>query len=635
MSTKRKATDQDVQDSADHGRNVTVRAPKRKRIATARSDLSDTEKQEQPSEPTLKPKPRPNKKKLPPPASSVPPSPFHKLMRPWLSRPQPLSAQLLFLISCRDNLVTGATGAKPWDQVAREFNERFKDELKQPLAGTTLSKRAGQARKVFLSENPEYTEALKYPVPEFEEEEDGGDGDGKVVEEEKDEEEHMDVEMREGELGEEEGPRTEVDSAAEDVANLPQTTLRSDSDERVPSQTSGDVTSVPNTHVQSTSHHPGAYYPSLIPPHNICPISRASYHLRRRTTNPVAFLFLDDHEASLDSSNPHTIDHALLLNLSPLYRQLSASDPDFDAILPIPKPFSHKTLNIFLQIIAPCAAHDLPTHYLWRLQDPVPGVYDRFGAILPEKITWSVDMLIELHLFAQYVQVHWISDMVIDRLHWMFLQQKAAKDASAHMRLNNARRDEQGRRVFIPPKLFGPRDARVWGLSVQDFDEVYLNALVQAGVEDEKVLVFIADLMRALGGRPGKKWLEDAPEYVQDIFADAQDAEEMSAMSREKFCARYHSHDGPAGCYTAALMMSGKQVVDALYTFASQEELVKYSDQLKPATAREVLEVGGLGGSLRGIKGKHLTPEKIEAEKKIWEMEIRAEEARTSLFKSR
>jgi hypothetical protein len=88
--------------------------------------------------------------------------------RPWLMRPQQISEQDLWILHSRDNLVPGAIGPKDWHVLAGEFNKRFEDELKKPLAYNTLSKRCGTARKEFLKNNPEYVGVCVYPVPKAE-----------------------------------------------------------------------------------------------------------------------------------------------------------------------------------------------------------------------------------------------------------------------------------------------------------------------------------------------------------------------------------------------------------------------------------------------------------------------------------
>jgi hypothetical protein len=62
-------------------------------------------------------------------------------------------------------VVPGSTGPKDCETVAHEFNARFKDELKDTLAVSTVRKRGSTAKKAFERENPRYQATVAYPVP--------------------------------------------------------------------------------------------------------------------------------------------------------------------------------------------------------------------------------------------------------------------------------------------------------------------------------------------------------------------------------------------------------------------------------------------------------------------------------------
>jgi hypothetical protein len=611
-ATKRKAADQDNQDGTNRGPDGTTPAPKRAKKIAGAHDSSQTDEQK----PTQKAQSHKQKAVFSHRNVLSNTADTPQLDRPWLKRPQKLSEQQLFLIFCRDNLVPGSKTMKPWDQVAVEFNERFKDELKQPLAWNTLSKRAGPARKQFMADNPEYALALNYPVPEYAKD----DEDGEV---------HEDVgtTMAEQKKGENESPTSGHDLASEDSARLPQQATQVESEDKV----TGDAYSVTNANGKIVSQHPGPYYPTLISDHNISALDRARYHLRRRTKNTVTFRFLDDDEAELDDEDPQYIDHDIVLSVSPFYERISQSN--LDAALNIPKKFSIKTVNIFIQIISPDRANALPTHYLWRDKHQVPGVYDRFGAIKPEKIYWSVDVLFELEAFGRYMEVAWISDMVIDRLHWMFTEQKKVKDACMQLALQHERRDAHGKKVYVVPRLSATKDAHFWSLAADDFDEQYLAQLV-ADPKAEKALTFVADLMHLLGGAPDAQWLATAPKHAQYMFANAKEGKVFTSASRDEFCARYHHHDDMSSCYSAAPTPSSKDIINSLYTFSSRNELLMSSSQLMPTTTLAYLVHSASGGSTRTFKAANSSSGMLEAEKMIWEMEIRLEEAKMALCKS-
>ncbi|KAF2034042.1 hypothetical protein EK21DRAFT_85842 [Setomelanomma holmii] len=604
--TKRKAADEQVNNTLVPGSSNATVAPKRAKSA-AGSHVSN-----QLTEQKLVTKTRSHKKQIMPTPPTPPSSPA-KLARPWLKRPQSLDEQSLFLIQYRDNLVVGATGPKPWDVVAVEFNKRFKDELSKNLAWNTLSKRTGQARKQFLRDNPEYTVALQYPVPEFE---DGEEDDGDHHEEEEV------IKVMDSELY----------KSTEESTTSSQTIIDIDNDQVTPEENPEDAKLLNvaqlATQTSTPTQEPGAYYPSLISDHNITPLDRAKYHLRHRTQKAVAIHFLDGNEADLDAADPQIIDHDILAT-SPLYTRLITFDPD--AVLDIPSHVSHKTLNAFIQIIAPFPATTLPTHYLWRTEKQIHGILDRFDAIEPEKIHWSVGTLIELVAFAQYMEVHWVGDMVIDRLRWMFDVQTRVKEACAKTDLPVAHRDVQGRKVYLPPRLVAPGDMTAWSISVEDFDSDVLAHLVTEPV-DVKTLSFIADLMRALGGQPDTTWLVNQTAVMQGIFAKARaDPRTILTTSRQEFCARYHHHQS-APCYTSTPQPSSKSIVDALYTFASHANLLTYSSHLTLLTS---LAKAGNAGSLHAMKAKLSTLEMLGKEKEVWEMEMRLEESKGALVVAR
>lgn len=609
---KRSVANEDVQHSKNRGSNGTTPAPKRAKTITEAHDSNQTigQKPVQKGQVHRKQVLVSHHNVLSGTDDDAP-----RLARSWLKRPQNLSDQLLFLIFCRDNLVPGSRGMKPWDQVAAEFNERFKDELKQPLAWNTLSKRAGPAKKQFMAENPEYAAALKYPVPEYAQDDD----DGRHASD-------PEITVLEHDDGEDKCPINLHGIAAAESARPPQRSTQVDPEVR----SIGD-TSHTNTAGQTMYRNLEPCYPTLISDHNISALDRARYHLRRRTKNPATFCFLDENEAELDDEDPQYLDHDILLNVSPFYRRISSSDPD--AVLNIPKNFSIKTVNMFIQVVSPDRANALPTHYLWRNNHQVPGVYDRFGAITPEKIYWSVDVLLELQAFARYMEVSWISDMVIDRLHWMFTEQRKIKDACKQLALRHERKDAYAHKVYVMQRLSTTKDAHFWGLAADDFDEEYLAQLA-VDPKAEKALAFIANLMHSLGSAPDASWLATTPKHAQYIFAEANDIDAFTSASREEFCARYHDHDDMSSCYSDAPKPSSKDVIDSLYEFSSQDELLTYSSQLMPTTTLAHLVHSASGGSNRTFKAANSSSAMLKAEKKIWEMEIQLEEAKVALWTS-
>lgn len=431
-----------------------------------------------------------------PPLPSIP----HLLRtRPWLTRPQSISPQDFFVLHTRDNLVAGATGPKDWNLVAAEFNEAFKEELKKPLAWNTLSKRCVAARKTFLRENEEYAGVVRYPVPDLEGDEEDEEGE---------------------EEGYEDGDMLDVDETEGDGRGQTPSLLTGEGlmhpTNALPSRNNAALVTPQNSGSPPPGHHllpatspallsPEFHNPSSIPVHYIDPTTRAKFHLRHCTTDPVTFHFLDAHEGDLAREDPQYIDAEHFTSLSPIYAR-TAKRNSRDSVINVPTDFSVRTVNIFVQLVVPWPATDLPEHYLWKVRKPVPSVYDRFGGIKVEKITWTVDTLLDLLFFAQMLEVYWIVDIVIDRLHFMYVDQKKYAEVCKAM----GERDKgwvniEGRSVFVGARLPAAENSLA-GVSAEDFEKEVLQRLVQ-GSGDLPALTFVGDLLNALGGEVDAEWL--------------------------------------------------------------------------------------------------------------------------------
>jgi hypothetical protein len=205
-----------------------------------------------------------------------------------------------------------------------------------------------------------------------------------------------------------------------------------------------------------------------------------------------------------------------LVGTSPYCARVTREEPDIP--IDVPEHFTARTVNIFTQLVSPTRATSLPTHYLWTSGKPVPGVYDRFGAIRPEEIPWTIGTLLGLHAFAQLMQVHFVCDMVLDRIHWMFTAQVKMKKEYASTPLQHKSLNEAGKNVlagFRRPK--GP-DLDC-SLAAEDFETEHLEMLALEEPLDFQALTFIADVIHALGGAPDQEWWEAAPEKVKGICA--------------------------------------------------------------------------------------------------------------------
>ncbi|KAI4955215.1 hypothetical protein J4E91_001073 [Alternaria rosae] len=499
--------------------------------------------------------------------------------RPWLTRPQPISEQDLFILHCRDNLVPGATGPKDWHVLADEFNARFEHELKKPLAYNTLSKRCGAARKLFLKNNPEYAGMCVYPVPH--------------------------VETRTGEKSE----NSDIIESEED--NDESNTEEEDSYVR----TDGKIA---NRQGESTTKHPEAHIATQ--PH--------------RTDERVTFHFPDPNEQSLATGDAQYVDTSTLLFTSPFYARTAAEDPR-NIVITVPDYITIRTVNVFIQLVSPERANKLPTHYLWSAKKPVPGVYDRYGAIRVEKIIWSVEALLDLLLFTQWMEVYWVIDMVVDRLHFLFAEEARYEDIFADMGMPvDGNVNIGGRQVFVGSKL-PPVDNTLARVTVKGFERDFMVLLAEMS-ESTPVWRFLADLLYALGEEVNRaEWFPALSKDVQRILSHPKDNCLDVTTAREKFCARYHHH--PAGsetCYTAHRVHSATHNIDALYASSSPKALIRLSEGLDSTSSLTSIMYSSTSNTIK-LKHDNSTQTMLDAEKMVLDMESRLYEAKMAMQRAR
>ena len=664
-STKRKAPADDQIEEHHTSPNGSL-ALKRPRVTTAAQTKGATvQKILSDANPTKK---RSHKKKtaIPQTAPATNATPV-EFPRPWLKRRQTLPEQTVWLIHAHDNLVPGATRPKPWKDVAIEFNEHFKAVLAKPLAHKTLSKRVSDSRAQFLAHNPEYPEKPTYPVPMYDpeaddEEQSAGDEDVAMSEDEQEvddenrlsddiwddeEQQDPDADMRENE---EELVQTELPDTVRDTTPLPFEAAHVENDVedgarsgtplpvtrkrsvQLPAAQISPVTSA----LDVSANAPSMYGASSIPEHRISTVDRMKYHLRRRTDEPVAFNFLDldEDETKTFTNDVQFVDHDILMDVSPTYVRYAHKYPDRP--MDVPKGITTKTVNAFCQIIAPVRATQLPTHYLWQSEKPVPGEYDRFGAIEPEKITWSVDMLLELLAFARHMKVLWICDMVIDRLHQMYTEQAKLRDMCRKHFQQTGWMNVNGRQVNVGVHLPSVPDLENRGLTPMDFESEHLNGLLKDPV-DEPTLTFVGDVIAASGDELDPEWLEGLSKEVQEIFAAAADAPQDSCLTgaaREDFCARYHHHALNQPCYTANPTPTEQSLLDQLYTTKSHDQLLKLSANVSPPNTLESV-VYSQSADMGELLADNSTPEMLEAEKQLLLMEMQLEKAKNAMEEAR
>ena len=553
--------------------------------------------------------------------------------RPWLTRAQPISEQDLFILHCRDNLVSGATGPKDWHVLAEEFNARFDHELKKPLAYNTLSKRCGAARKLFLKNNPEYVGVCVYPVPQVEtgaeEKSQGSDTvDSEGDDDESDTEEKNAHAMPSGKTAEPQGGSA-TQHLETPVATLPAHKLPTPVSSSPPARHEHSSTS------KITTLAPGSFNPSTVEENYIPPNTRAKFHLQQRTDERVTFRFSDPHEPSLASEDAQYVDTNTLLSISPFYARTTAEDPR-DTIITVPDYITIRTVNIFIQLISSERANELPTHYLWSSNKPVPGVYDRYGAIRVEKMIWSIDALLDLLLFAQWMEVYWIVDMVVDRLHFLFAEEARYEDVLADMgKPVDGYVNIAGRQVFVGSKL-PPVDNTLARVTAKDFEEDFMVLLAEMSASSTPVWRFLADLLYALGEEvKSAEWFSALSKDVQRILCQPEDKFLDATTPREDFCARYHHHAaGSETCYTAHRVHSATHNIDALYASSSPKALIRLSEGLDSTSSLTSIMYSSTGNASK-LKHDNSTQSMLDTEKMLLDMEGRLHEAKTAMQKAR
>jgi hypothetical protein len=105
-------------------------------------------------------------------------------------------------------------------------------------------------------------------------------------------------------------------------------------------------------------------------------------------------------------------------------------------------------------------------------------------------------------------------------------------------------------------------------------------------------------------------------------------------MSREQFCYRYHHHSDNGLCYTAAPDHIAQYLVHQLYATSSRKELLKLSSDIAPPESLATIMYKASGAS-KTLEEANSSPDMLDAEKMVMEMEMRLEEAKAALHKAR
>jgi hypothetical protein len=264
-------------------------------------------------------------------------------------------------------------------------------------------------------------------------------------------------------------------------------------------------------------------------------------------------------------------------------------------------------------------------------------VYDRHGAISAEKIPWSVDVLLELLLFALWMQVYWVVDMVVDRLHYLYSEQARCKDIYAEMGTPvDGYVDVGGRRILVGSKLFtGHNGNLLHGVAAEDFEEGFMSELANMRVS-MPVWRFLADILYALGDDVrGALWFETVSEEVRYVSTHTEEKYLDATTTREAFCARYHHHSSdPGACYTSHRIHSATHNTNSLYASSSLQNQTSLSDGLDSGSSLANI-LYSRTGDVRKLKRDNSTRTMLEAEKMVLEMESRLYEAKHALQRAR
>lgn len=544
-------------------------------------------------------------------------------------KPLVLNEQNRFIVECYDNRTPSLSRTNIWEDVQDKFNEHFRDEIKRPLAWKTLERRYSEAKKLYDAERVGYDTVVQYPLAQAQVDEDGEKAEIDLVE---DVGNDLDNERVAPNLKENEAALTF--SLRPAVTPSHKKPPKGEPTSKLPIQASAGTHPAPEPHASNwIDEHPGASIPSAISAAHIPPLSRIKFHLRTRSDELATFAY-----SPLTNEEDTSVEHSILYFTSPFYVRFSRDNPA--APLPVPEHFCLTTVKTFVQLISPERATSLPTHYLWTSEEPVAGVYDRFGAIEVEKIHWIVETLLELYGFARWMEVFWIGDMVIDRLHWIFLTQKKLKDVCAGIDRKDGAIDlGDGEKRFFGSRLPYVANLEDLSLAVEDFKTVWLTRLGTAPV-DAKMMAFIADIMRALGGGPNKKWLSKAPKAIQTIFALSSSSSSSSQSplkdgAREDFCSAYHHHGAEEACYTAVPQQrADNYFIHKLYATSSRDELLTLSEGVAPPMELESI-IYAASATPQKLKSANSSTEMLEAEKMVLEIEMRLERAKMALAKAR
>lgn len=140
--------------------------------------------------------------------------------------------------------------------------------------------------------------------------------------------------------------------------------------------------------------------------------------------------------------------------------------------------------------------------------------------------------------------------------------------------------------------------------------------------------------MRSLGGTPSQIWLHRAAKHIQDIFRSEAHAPFIEDEPRSSFCAAYYHHAGNEPCYTSIQTRPDNYFIHIIYAASTRDELLTLSMGVAPP--KRLTSIMHLAsGCKQKLKTVNSSPQMLEAEKLVLEMEMRLERAKMALEKAR
>jgi hypothetical protein len=232
------------------------------------------------------------------------------------------------------------------------------------------------------------------------------------------------------------------------------------------------------------------------------------------------------------------------------------------------------------------------------------------------------------------MEVHWVCDMVVDRLHWMFCEQMRLRKVCQNINAQYGWIELHGKKEFISEQLPKVSNLVYCSLAAEEFDPLVLVRFATSLI-DVPTLSFYADLITALYHAPAILWLGKVSQEAQDLCIDAVTAPcDLTAMPREEFCSRFHRHSANESCYATAPEYTASYFIHKLYATSSRGELLTHSSHVpsRVSLASIMYKVSSATTTLEAAKS---SPNMLETEKMVMEMEMRLEEAKASLHKAR